>query len=264
MPKTTEIAEYSINLHQFPLSSNMSNAYFQFKQFTIWHDRCAMKVGTDGVLAGALAPVENINQILDVGTGSGLIALMLAQRCPKAQITGIEIDDDSAIQAAKNFGVSPWPERIQLIHSDFNKYAFETKFDLIVSNPPYFTDALRNPDPQRSVARHNETLNYFQLFHHARQLLNPDGVCCLIIPAEAESYVNDNAYQNHFFPKKVVRIYTKIGKPCRRIFITYWMGNEHDLSYPNVFKDESLCLMNADGNYSAEYKHLTEDFYIKL
>lgn len=242
----------------------MSNAYFQFKQFTIWHHRCAMKVGTDGVLAGALAPIGSINSILDVGTGSGLIALMLAQRCPKAQITAIEIDDNAAAQAEENFAASPWSERIQLIHGDFNDYVSDTKFDLIVSNPPYFTDALRNPDPQRSVARHNETLNYYQLFYHARQLLKLGGNCCLIIPAEAEFFVNENACQNHFFPREVIRIYTKMGKPCRRIFITYWMGNNHDLSYPYVRKDESLCLMNSDGSYSAEYRQLTEDFYIKL
>ena len=242
----------------------MSNAYFQFKQFTIWHDRCAMKVGTDGVLAGALAPIIGVQRILDVGTGSGLIALMLAQRCPEAQIIAIEIDDDAATQAADNFSNSNWSERIHLVHGDFNDYASETKFDLIMSNPPYFTDALRNPDLQRSVARHNETLNYHQLFHHARQLLNIGGDCCLIIPAEAESYVNENAYQNHFFPKKVIRIYTKIGKPCRRIFVTYWMGNEYDLSYPYHCEEQSLCLMNADGSYSDEYKQLTDEFYIKL
>lgn len=242
----------------------MSNAYFQFKQFTVWHHRCAMKVGTDGVLAGVLAPTKGSSSILDVGTGSGLIALMLAQRCPEAQITAIEIDDDAAAQAAENFAASPWPDHIHLVHGDFNNYASETKFDLIVSNPPYFTDALRNPDHQRSMARHNKTLNYHQLFHHARQLLKPGGDCCLIIPAEAEAFVTKNAFQIHFFPKTVTRIFTKKGKPCRRVFINFWMGEEQDLSYTDTLKEESLCLMNEDGSYSTEYRQLTADFYIKL
>jgi tRNA1Val (adenine37-N6)-methyltransferase len=242
----------------------MSNAYFQFKQFTIWHQRCAMKVGTDGVLAGALAPVEGFKQILDVGTGSGLIALMLAQRCPKAQITAIEIDDDAAAQAAENFAASPWAERIHLIHGDFNEFTTETKFDLIISNPPYFTDALKNPDHQRSVARHNDTLNYHQLFLQARRLLQPTGVCCIITPTENEIFVNDMAARHHFFPQAVTRIFTKPGKPCRRVFITYWRGSENDLYYPKEKSEQILYLMDADSNYSADYRKLTEDFYIKL
>ena len=115
----------------------MSNAFFQFKQFTVWHQKCAMKVGTDGVLAGALAPVEGMKHILDVGTGSGLIALMLAQRCHEANIRAIEIDDDAAAQAEENFAASPWAERLQLIHGDFNEDVSNKLFDLIVSNPPY-------------------------------------------------------------------------------------------------------------------------------
>lgn len=242
----------------------MSNAYFQFKQFTIWHQRCAMKVGTDGVLAGALAPVQGFRNILDVGTGSGLIALMLAQRCPKAQITAIEIDDDAAAQAAENFAASPWAERIHLIHGDFNEYSPNTQFDLIISNPPYFTDALKNPDHQRSVARHNDTLNYHQLFLQARHLLQPTGVCCIIIPAETENFVNDMAARHHFFPHAATRIFTKPGKPCRRVFVTYWRGSENDLYYPEEKTEQILYLMDADSNYSADYRKLTEDFYIKL
>ena len=242
----------------------MSNAYFQFKQFTIWHQRCAMKVGTDGVLAGALAPDEGFRHILDVGTGSGLIALMMAQRCPEAQITAIEIDDDAAAQAAENFAASPWAERIQLVHGDFNVYSSNTKYDLIISNPPYFTDALKNPDPQRSTARHNETLNYHQLFLHSRQLLQPTGVCCIIIPAEAEGFVNDMAARHHFFPHAVTRIFTKPGKSCRRIFITYWRGSGNDLFFPGEKVEQTLYLMDANSQYTPEYRKLTEDFYIKL
>jgi tRNA1Val (adenine37-N6)-methyltransferase len=242
----------------------MSNSYFQFKQFTIWHDRCAMKVGTDGVLAGALTPVSGCRRILDVGTGSGLIALMLAQRCSEAEITAIEINAEAAAQAQENFDASPWPDRLHLVQGDFNDFEAKVPFDLLVSNPPYFTDALKAPDPQRSVARHNDTLNYHQLFLHARQLLQPAGVCCLIIPAESETFVRDMAARNHFFPQAITRIFTKPGKPCRRLFITYWQGGEHDLYYPDQCQESTLYLMNADSSYSADYRALTDDFYIKL
>ncbi|MCR4765406.1 MAG: methyltransferase [Bacteroidaceae bacterium] len=242
----------------------MSNDYFQFKQFTVWHQHCAMKVGTDGVLAGALTPIRNCQHILDVGTGSGLIALMLAQRSKEAQVTAIEIDDEAATQAAENFAASPWKDRISLIHGDFNTYVFPTQFDLIVSNPPYFTDSLKNPDQQRTMARHNDTLNYHQLFLKAHELLYPTGVCCIIIPAESENFVNGMAARHHFFPKAVTRIFTKPGKVCRRVFITYWHGDKNALYYPSEKKEQTLYLMDGNSQYTAEYRALTNDFYLKL
>ena len=119
----------------------MSNPYFQFKQFTVRHDKCAMKVGTDGVLLGAWAPVQNAKYILDVGAGSGLISLQLAQRNPWASITSIEIDPAAAAQAKENIQSSPWSDRMEVICSDFRDYHAENKFDLIVSNPPYIPAA---------------------------------------------------------------------------------------------------------------------------
>ena len=120
----------------------MSNPYFQFKQFTIWHDKCAMKVGTDGVLLGAWAETENSQKILDIGTGTGLIAIMLAQRYSLSQITAIEIDEAAAAQAKMNIARSPWTKRIQVICNDFSLFRTESKYNLIVSNPPYFVNAL--------------------------------------------------------------------------------------------------------------------------
>ena len=132
----------------------MPNPYFQFKQFTVRHDKCAMKVGTDGVLLGAWAPVQDVKRILDVGAGSGLISLQLAQRNPEAVITSVEIDPAAAAQAQENIQSSPWSNRMEVVCCDFRKYHPEDKFDLIVSNPPYFVDALRCPDNQRCMARH--------------------------------------------------------------------------------------------------------------
>ena len=134
----------------------MSNPYFQFKQFTVWHDKCAMKVGTDGVLLGAWASVQNAHKILDVGTGTGLVALMLAQRSlPDADIIALEIDEAAAGQARENVTRSPWKERVEVVQTDFRDYQSSDKFDVIVSNPPYFVDSLECPDQQRNAARHN-------------------------------------------------------------------------------------------------------------
>ena len=142
----------------------MSNPYFQFKQFTVWHDKCAMKVGTDGVLLGAWASVQNAHKILDVGTGTGLVALMLAQRSlPDADIIALEIDGAAAGQARENVTRSPWKERVEVVQTDFRDYQSSDKFDVIVSNPPYFVDSLECPDQQRNAARHNGSLTYEEL-----------------------------------------------------------------------------------------------------
>ena len=184
----------------------MSNEYFQFKQFTVRHERCAMKVGTDGVLLGAWAPVEGVGRILDVGTGTGLVALQLAQRTASARITAIEIDPDAAAQAGENVAASPWSDRIEVVCGDFATFrqiatfdtfatpslvakptvAEEEGYDLIVSNPPYFTEALQCPDPRRCTARHTATLDYALLFRRGAALLAPGGELALIFPADAE------------------------------------------------------------------------------
>ena len=173
---------------------------FQFKQFFVRHDCCAMKVGTDGVLLGAWAPVPAVCtqpsacKILDIGTGSGLIALMLAQRCPQAQIDAIDIDQQACEQAAANFAASPWAERLHATHcplqqlannslsaegglSSVNAAVNQPKavYNLILSNPPYFVDSLKNPDAARCTARHNDTLPFGELIACSTRLLAPNG-----------------------------------------------------------------------------------------
>lgn len=145
-----------------------------------------MKVGTDGVLLGAWAPADKAKRILDVGTGTGLIALQLAQRNPHARITAIEIDAAAAGQATENVSHSPWAGRVEVICHDFRDYQPENRFDLIISNPPYFIDALKCPDEQRCTARHTGNLNYDLLFRRSASLLEEQGVVSIIIPAEAE------------------------------------------------------------------------------
>ena len=132
----------------------MANSYFRFKQFTIHQEKCAMKVGTDGCLLGAWVDLSQSQRILDVGCGSGLIAIMTAQRCTNVTITGIEIDNEAASQATENAESSPWAERIEIICEDFLKFTPEQQFDTIVSNPPYFSNSLKCPNDKRNKARH--------------------------------------------------------------------------------------------------------------
>lgn len=235
----------------------MSNSYFSLKQFTIWQDKCAMKVGTDGVLLGAWVSIEGAKRILDVGTGTGLIALQLAQRCPEARITAIEIDREAALQAKENVLRSPWPDRVSVECCDFTEFTSTKKFDLIVSNPPYFVDALRCPDAQRNLARHSDGLNYEVLFGHSAPLLNKDGQISVIIPYEAEKLVADAAWKNGFSPIRHTDVYTKPGKPCRRKLLSFAMG------MPKFGRD-SLYIEDENGHYTPEYVALTKEFYIKL
>ena len=170
----------------------MSSRGFTFKQFDIKHDKCAMKVGTDGVLLGAWA--EGGQRILDIGTGTGLIAIMMAQRYGEASVTGVDIDHDAAIQARDNASRTPFASRISIVESPVQNLSADTHglFDAIVCNPPFFTDSLKNPDQQRAVARHADTLPYRQLFETVAQLLAANGEFSAVIPADCRSCQSRN------------------------------------------------------------------------
>ncbi|MDR1004057.1 MAG: methyltransferase [Prevotellaceae bacterium] len=234
----------------------MSNGYFEFKQFTVWHDRCAMKVGTDGVLLGAWACAAHPARMLDVGTGTGLIALMLAQRYPSASVTAIEIDPAAAGQAVGNVAQSPWADNISVVCTDFRRFTAALPFDLIVSNPPYFVDALHSPDHRRSMARHTRELSYEQLLAHASELLAPDGSVCLILPAEMEAMVTDIAWKHRLFPQRRLSVFTRAGKPCRRVLLALGRQSADVVN-------ETLCIERAPGIRTPEYAALTQDFYLK-
>ena len=234
----------------------MSNAYFQFKQFTVWHDRCAMKVGTDAVLLGAWADAYDVKRVLDVGCGSGIIALMMAQRFPQSHIIGVELDADAAEQARKNVAASLWANRLEVLEEDFCTYHSAECFDLIVSNPPYFIDALRPPIGERSLARHAAGLNYETLFGKSRELLVANGRVCVILPAEVETVAVDAAARNGLYVERMVRVFTKEGKPQRRVMLSFSI-------LPSPVETVNFYLMNADGSYTNAYRGLTADFYLK-
>lgn len=227
----------------------MSSPFFKFKQFTIWHDKCAMKVGTDGVLLGAWAPLGS--RILDVGTGSGLIARMLMQRCPEAEVEGIDIDEAAVAQAKEN-GVRAFQARLQDWKSDIGNC-----YDLIVSNPPYFQNSLKNPDRGRELARHTDSLGYEELIAHSARLLKEEGQLALILPAEAEEEIRNLAAPYSLFPTHITRVYSKETKPARRVILAFSRKN----SIVGLIED-SLVLEDEKGGRSAAYSKLCEEFYL--
>jgi len=225
---------------------------FQFKQFTIHQDLCAMKVGTDGVLLGAWA--NGGKQILDIGTGTGVIALMMAQRFPDAQVTAIDIDEGAARQAQANVDASPFADRVEVIHSSLQDYSLPinntfTKINSIVSNPPFFVDALKAPSHQRSVARHADTLSYAQLMQSASRLLANDGELSVIIPFDYRRRMEDEALFAGFFPSRICAVHTTENKPPRRYLL--------------AFRKEPCSLQKGELVIgSIEYCQLTQDFYL--
>ncbi|MGN0048603.1 MAG: tRNA1(Val) (adenine(37)-N6)-methyltransferase [Bacteroides sp.] len=235
----------------------MSNTSFQFKKFTIEQALCAMKVGTDGVLLGAWTPVDDAARILDVGTGTGLIALMLAQRSDAARLVAVEVDPAAACQAQANVDASPWSGRVAVVCQDFREFVTEVPFDMMVSNPPYFTDDLKSPDRQRTLARHAGGLNYDLLFRRAARLLAPDGRVSLIVPADVEREVLQAAWLHGFHPMRVTRVYTKPGKPCRRLLMLF--GRQEEACHT-----DELFIERGNQQYSEEYVALTRDFYLRF
>ncbi|MEG1402390.1 methyltransferase [Bacteroides sp.] len=234
----------------------MANSYFQFKQFTVWHDKCAMKVGTDGVLLGAWAPAKDALRILDIGTGTGLVALMLAQRS-QATITALEIDKDASIQAIENIERSPWQSRIEVVRADFKSYRPALAFDLIVSNPPYFIDSMKCPDGQRSTARHTNELSYEDLIEGVSVLLGHNGTFCIVIPTDVSEKVKNIALEYHLYPERQLFVITKPGAAPKRTLINFTFKEQ------DCYTEELLTEISRH-QYSQEYIALTKDYYMKL
>lgn len=239
----------------------MANDYFSFKRFTIHQDRCAMKVGTDGVLLGVLAPTIDSGRILDIGTGTGLVGIMLSQRCPQAMVTGVEIDADAAKQAEENATSTGW--KIKIINKSIQDFSSqcEEKFDLIVSNPPYFINSLKAPEKNRNTARHTDELSYEELIESAEKLLSEEGKFSVIIPYSEEENFIGIANKRNLIAVSSVRIIPKVGKDPKRSVITFCKCKNKINCNINVTelvieKEERHC-------YSDEFKKLTADFYLK-
>ena len=234
----------------------MANPYFRFKQFTVYHDKCAMKVGTDGVLLGVWADVRNCKTILDVGSGSGLIALMAAQRS-NATIDAVEIDKDAYLQSLENISKSGFGERIKIYLVPFSDYSAQTeqKYDLIISNPPYFSRSLPPSDHKRKLARHDTELTLNELISGCSRLLKETGKAAFILPVSAEPDLIEFAekYNLHILRKTKVKP-TPTSNP-KRILIE--LGKEK-----SEIEENELVIELERHVYSEKYKLLTRDFYL--
>ena len=247
---------------------------FRFKQFTVANERAAMKVGTDGVLLGAWVRLRGDEQhILDVGTGTGVIALMLAQRTSQsdetqaqaATIIGIDIDKPSAEEAAANFKASPWAGRMAAFAGDFRGLGTDPShplkylafpYDLIVSNPPYFVDALKAPDPRRNDARHADSLTYADLVANAVRNLAPDGRLALILPSDAAARFAAEALACGLHLRRRTDVFTLAGTSPTRTLLEF-----SRTSAP--LEETTLAIQDAAG-FTDEYRTLTREFYLKF
>ena len=224
-----------------------------------------MKVGTDGVLLGAWAEVEGHHMALDIGTGTGLIALMLAQRAPQLHVLGVDIDGQAVQQARENVAASPWPDRVSIEHLDFRTADLGTasfhvghlaaQFDLIVSNPPFFTEDTPNPDEARNTARHAASLPMDVLIERAARLLSPAGCLCLVVPTSVVSAVIGLAAARGMFLSRRTDVKTTVRKPAKRTLLAFTRR-----AVPTLHG--TLTLMDGRDR-TPEYQELTRAFYLR-
>ena len=229
---------------------------FRFKQFAVEQDDVAMKVGTDGVLLGAWADCDEAKRILDIGTGTGVIALMLAQRNTEAQIHAVEIDETATKRARANFDMSPWAERLEVECCAVQEFNHAEKFDLIISNPPYFVDSLLPPDAKRSTARHTHDLSFEELDKAAYRLLADGGRFALILPiTEFEKYLTITQLS-------LVRrcdVYPTTESAVKRVMAEFAKYETAGVAYEKITIEQE-----RRGDYTDEYRTLTKDFYLKF
>ena len=234
---------------------------FSFKQFSIQQDRCAMKIGTDGVLLGAWAPIQNNPfSILDIGTGTGIIALMLAQRSSAEQIDAVEIDEDAYEQATDNFENSPWNDRLFCFHAGIDEFVEEPEdeYDLIVSNPPFYSEDYKSSNDQRDLARFQDAMPFEDLIEAAALLLSENGIFSVIIPFKEEEVFLALAKEYQLHPFKIARVKGTPTTEMKRSLLAFSRN-----SIPNFPIDE-LIIETVRHIYTPEYVALTKDFYLKM
>ncbi len=217
-----------------------------------------MKVGTDGVLIGCWCDTTDAKRVLDIGTGTGLIALMVAQRSTNdCQITGIEIDTDAAEQAHENVASSPWPNRIDIVGEKLQDYLPSCQFDLIVSNPPYFTNALKAPDAKRSAARHNDSLTVEDIVHFATKNLSEKGKLAVVLPCEEGKRLLAESIACGLHVRHTTWVKTTINKTPKRMLVE--VGKEK----PQRETEDTLVLSNGNNNEKTDqFINLVKDFYL--
>jgi tRNA1Val (adenine37-N6)-methyltransferase len=233
---------------------------FQFKEFSIDQDRCAMKIGTDGVLLGAWTSVQDAYSILDIGAGTGILALMLAQRSDAEQIDALEIDEDAYEQCVDNFENSSWADRLFCYHAALDEFTEEMedeKYDLIISNPPFYTEDYKSGDTARNMARFADSLPFEELINFASELLSDEGSFAVIIPYSEEKYFLKLSEKVNLFPNRITRVRGTENTPLKRSLL--------QLSFTEKpFSSNELILEVSRHQYTKDYQKMVAPFYLKL
>ncbi|WP_312303268.1 methyltransferase [Chryseobacterium sp.] len=225
---------------------------FTFKQFEIQQSKDVFRVGTDGVLLGALADIESAFRVLEIGTGTGLISLMLAQRNQQAVFLGLDINADAAALTALNFDHAPFRGRMKNIHQDFKTFETKEKFDLIVSNPPYFEESGSEKD---KIARQTVELNFMQLIGKSAQVLSEDGLLAIIIPVEAGDIFISIAQENKLFLNRKVNIKGIEGAKVKRLILEFSFTEKQ-------LNESEFIIEKSPRVYSDQYLELTKEFHV--
>lgn len=234
---------------------------FQFKQFSVQQDRCAMKVGTDSVLLGAWCPIENNPfSVLDIGAGTGILSLMIAQRSNAEQIDALEIDEEAYEQCVENFENSPWGDRLFCFHAGLDEFVDEPEdeYDLIISNPPFYSEDYKTENSQRDLARFQEAMPFDDLVEAADLLLSENGIFAVIIPYKEEEKFIDLCAEVELFPVKVTRIKGTPNTEIKRSLLAF---KRYELP---VLEADELVIETSRHKYTEEYIDLTKDFYLKM
>lgn len=229
---------------------------FQFKQFGLNHSKSSMKIGTDAILLGALTEIENSKHILEIGCGCGIISLILAQRC-NAKIDAIDIHEQSIKQANDNFSSSPWPNRLSAKLNDARSYCSEEKYDIIISNPPYYTNSLLPSSNTKQISRHDQTLNFSELCHTICNNLLKNGTFWLILPNSVYLTFSKEASKHDLCCKKHIEISDKPNKSASLI-VSSWSFKTSNIEFQKIF------IKNPDNRYSYTFKKITSDFYLNF
>lgn len=234
---------------------------FQFKQFSIQQDRCAMKIGTDAVLLGAWCPIDNKPfSVLDIGAGTGILSLMLAQRTSAEQIDALEIDEDAYEECVENFEASPWSDRLFCFHAGLDEFVDEPEdeYDIIISNPPFYSENYKTENESRDLARFQDALPFEELVDAACLLLSENGIFAVIIPFKEEERFIDLCAEVELFPVKVTRVKGSHTTPIVRSLLAF---KRYELS---VLEADELVIEINRHEYTDDYIHLTKEFYLKM
>lgn len=231
------------------------SSIFKFKQFDVDQSGCAMKINTDGVLLAALAENENPTKILDIGTGTGVLALMMAQRFPGAKVHAVEIDEQASATASKNFQLSVFNERLAISNVAIEQYNNCEKFDLIISNPPFFVNDLKNTEEKKGIARHASEQFFANLIVKVNAILAENGSFWFVLPVKQAESLIENAKQMALYPSKIIHLHSDISKPAFRYIVNLNRSKaETKMDHFYIYESEKI--------YTEEYKLLLKDFFL--